>query len=646
MITLQQYSEYVKLPIEALEKLGKKEGDWYGKPALLSDYRDEHDRHVSYGYRLGLDPKVFTRTPDKSTSPYLLQKLSEAKIKDYLTLVEGESDAEILSYMDIPVLGIAGANSWKPEYDKYLVGFKTICVIIEPDKGGRTLKEALQKSAHADRITFVSLEPHKDIRDLWLSNPNADSFKQALRHAVIRGSKKVNKSPEDTYLLTEDKSMRVRAESVTVPHFPLHVFSEPIQEFIKAGSEGADAPPDFMAVPLLSYAGGVIGKTARLQLKKDWVEYPCLWTVIVGERSTGKSPALRLVRKSVEQLQRDAEGSYEVALGNYDHDLEEWNSTSSIKNTQPKPVPPTFEHFMTTDATMEALAPMLKFSSGIVYSSDEILSWLGSMDKYNKGRSDKQLYMTLYNSDLLKIDRKSQTDTIIIDTPVVTIVGGTQPAVIPDAKQIWQVHDGFAERILWSYPATNVLGRWHDEDPIDRTYIDQVFSKLRQDPQQTLILSDDAKPVWTDWYNATKLKVHNMPESDSRKAILGKAYGQVARIALILHLVNEQTGFEISADTLRGAIEVMDYFVDHSQKVWAQASQVTFNLKDKITELLQDGTATKSDILQACKNQAKKEEVDQALDELVNAKNIEVKVSPTGGKPVTEYRLVERSFSV
>ena len=297
---------------------------------------------------------------------------------------------------------------------------------------------------------------------------------------------------------------------------------------------------------------------------------------------------------------------------------------------------------------------MLSFSAGLVFSADEILTWLGGMDKYNKGKSDKQQWMTLYNSDLLKIDRKRQANSIIVETPVVSIVGGTQPAVIPNVRQLWEAHDGFAERDLWSYPVHNNLGRWHEEGVIDRSYIDQVFSKLRKDPQQTFIFSGDAKSVWTDWYNSTKLKIFELPEGHNLKAVFGKTFGQMPRFALNLHLVNEQIGSEISADTLCGAIEVMDYFVDHSMKVRAKASQLrdtnSSSLNTKILEFLTPEWSNRSDIHRHLHNNYKASDIDVVLNQLEESKQIESRVQQgQTGRPAEEYRLAqvtEGSFSI
>lgn len=79
--TLEEYSDYVKLPIEALQQFGKSNGDWFGTPAVLSDYRDIDNKHVSNGYRIALKPSEFRREPGKPTSPIWLRSSQKPKLR-------------------------------------------------------------------------------------------------------------------------------------------------------------------------------------------------------------------------------------------------------------------------------------------------------------------------------------------------------------------------------------------------------------------------------------------------------------------------------------------------------------------------------------------------------------------------------------
>jgi hypothetical protein len=97
-------------------------------------------------------------------------------------LVEGESDAQTLWHHEIPALGVPGADSWRDEWAEPLDGIMTVYVIVEPDRGGDTLRAKLTASPLRDRLRLVSLRPHKDASALHIAEPTAfaDRFRAAL----------------------------------------------------------------------------------------------------------------------------------------------------------------------------------------------------------------------------------------------------------------------------------------------------------------------------------------------------------------------------------------------------------------------------------------------------------------------------------
>jgi putative DNA primase/helicase len=105
----------------------------------------------------------------------------------WVVLVEGESDTQTLWYHGIPALGIPGADTWKKEWAEYLDGVERIYVVVEPDKGGETLRRVLAATASIrDRIYLVELGEHKDASGLYLSDRAGlrDNFKAGLRNAT------------------------------------------------------------------------------------------------------------------------------------------------------------------------------------------------------------------------------------------------------------------------------------------------------------------------------------------------------------------------------------------------------------------------------------------------------------------------------
>lgn len=202
-VTLAQYSEAKKLPVEFLQSIGLRDDKWSttteaGKvvtPAVRIPYRKPDGTKQATRYRTGLaksesGPDNRFRWEWKSDlSLYGLERLDEARAAGYVVLVEGESDAQTLWYCGIPAIATPGAANWRDSRDAiHLTGISQVYVIVEPDQGGKTLRLELAKSAIRDTVRLITALGFKDVSDLFRScaEPKIALFGQAL--SVARAS--------------------------------------------------------------------------------------------------------------------------------------------------------------------------------------------------------------------------------------------------------------------------------------------------------------------------------------------------------------------------------------------------------------------------------------------------------------------------
>ena len=82
-----------------------------------------------------------------------------------------------------------------------------------------------------------------------------------------------------------------------VPAFPLELLPPPWRDWVSEAARSADAPVDYVAQAVLATVAGVGGPGVWVAITKDWIEPLQLWLAVVGAPSTGKSPALLLVRR-------------------------------------------------------------------------------------------------------------------------------------------------------------------------------------------------------------------------------------------------------------------------------------------------------------------------------------------------------------
>ena len=184
-LTLEEYADTKRLPIDFLRELGIGQIQLQGMPVVRMPYMDANSIVVATRMRLSMskNPKFIWRTGDKPCL-YGLWRLNEYSGR-YLCLVEGESCAHTLWMHKIPALGVPGAESWRESWAEYLDRFERIYVVIEPDEGGEAVLRWLRSSAIRDRARLIKLDGFKDASDLYLSDPDqfTETWKATMRSA-------------------------------------------------------------------------------------------------------------------------------------------------------------------------------------------------------------------------------------------------------------------------------------------------------------------------------------------------------------------------------------------------------------------------------------------------------------------------------
>lgn len=147
--------------------------------------------------------------------------------------------------------------------------------------------------------------------------------------------------------------------------FPDHLMARgTLKEWMygHAGSIGCDNT--FVALPTLAMLGSAIGTRRCLKLKNGWREFPVVWSMIVGESGTKKSPA---ATNALEPL-------------------------NIAENEQAAEV-----RYLVKDTTIEALVPQLeKNPHGLLVYRDELSGWFGAMNQYNGKGADVSCWLSMH----------------------------------------------------------------------------------------------------------------------------------------------------------------------------------------------------------------------------------------------------------
>jgi hypothetical protein len=437
----------------------------------------------------------------------------------------------------------------------------------------------------------------------------------------------------------------------SLPEFPVDVFPAAIQRYIEDGAEALNVPADMIAVPMLGFAAAAIGNSRAVVIKPGWVERVNLWLAVIGDPGSGKSPANDYARAPLDALQRDAWNQYQEDLAAWEQEAAQHKGKG--KDVDAPPPRPVLSHYFTTDATIEALTAILSTSPGVAMVRDELVGWVKSHDAYRKG-GDRQSYLSLWAGAPLKVDRRSAGPQYV-EHPVVPIVGGIQPDILPDLGEEAQRRDGFVERILMTWPVARPIV-W-SETELSSTADSgtrSLFRKLRAPVPgsvDVVTFTSEARAVFGAWYieNGTIIT-----ESTGIAAgCYAKYPGQVARIALVLHALHHPgPGHSIDAGTVSDAIQVVEYFRGHLVRVLprfaAMGSTKSAGLATRILRVLGRANGewvARRELRRGLGNSVPAEDINAVLAALEGEGRVENQSVPTGSRPRQESRIPPRTYA-
>lgn len=133
------------------------------------------------------------------------------------------------------------------------------------------------------------------------------------------------------------------------PEFPTEVLGEFWGDWATTKAAQASAPVDYVACSLLAAGAAAIGNSCVVSPWPGWGEPSVIWMALVGNPSSGKSPALDVPLDLLRKLEAELGVNFSDKLGNFEAAKElakikhvEWEKTvkAAAKNdAEPPPLP-------------------------------------------------------------------------------------------------------------------------------------------------------------------------------------------------------------------------------------------------------------------------------------------------------------------
>lgn len=391
-------------------------------------------------------------------------------------------------------------------------------------------------------------------------------------------------------------------EPVAIPAFPTDTLPPLLQELVLKGSKALFCPPEYLGASALAILGAALGRDVHVRITETWKERGAIWVAIVGNPGDAKSPAIGPLLAPVIEEQKRMRRQYEGAVA---------RERELGKDGRPGEVP--CDKVLVSDATIEALQRVLQDNpKGVLMHQDELSGWVRSLCAYKGGLgADRQHWLSIWSNNTTSIDRKGGSrGGMLLENPFVGIVGGIQPGVLHEIGAGRE--DGLVERFLFargsSREVTGMIWDGLDADLLAKWA--GLWRRLRSGNDlrsivgmgREVTLDDEAKAVWEPWYVDVR-NPKNVPES--LHATWAKMPAQCMRIALILSQAGPDGAEpEVSADTLRRAIRLTEYFMGQARLLLTEVPRTVLEVEhSKRCEALREWLAshpgaTRKDILQ------------------------------------------------
>jgi hypothetical protein len=529
--------------------------------------------------------------------PRPLYRLPELLDAERVFVTEGEKAADALRELGLVATtsphGSASAakSDWSP-----LAGKECIVLPDNDDAGRRYAQDVerlLKMLAPTPTVKIVELPDlplHGDAVEYIDSRRAAGQKDEAIRDGLISLASAAE--PIDL-----DRPAPLAMEFLP---FPVDVMPSLVTEYINtvAGSIGCDQ--SFVAVPLLAVFAAAIGNSRRIQLKLGWDEPSILWTVIVGESGTQKTPAFRIVLRPLRELQSKAMREHAEIVERYrrkllecEKDLACWKrSKDKVSDPPEKPEEPQPKRFLVSDTTVEALALLLSENRrGLLLARDELGGWIRSFDRYARGKGgDSAHFLSMHVGEEIIVDRKSASPGVLhVPRASVSITGGIQPGILRRALGTEHFESGLAARLLLAYPRRRCK-RWTDQGiaPEVEARVTVVIDRLMElrpdafgdeEPEPVIVpLTPAGRRTWIEFYN-----VHAQRQVDLTGALAAawsKLEGYAARLALVIHFVRWAaedptlaTPRAVDEISVTAGVKLARWFGNEAERVYAALAE-------------------------------------------------------------------------
>lgn len=370
---------------------------------------------------------------------------------------------------------------------------------------------------------------------------------------------------------TEDIQAELQKRQGPENLFPLDIFHPNIKPFINELHTKYDIPRAYVGLSMLVSYSTAIGTAYSVTRNGSDRMTLCIWGCMNGISSSGKSFALDMCLKPLNDVQNDFDEQWSHDTNGITDERRQGLKLSTVIYRDAH-IPTLIRYIMPVNP------------KGVLKESDEILEWINGLNSLGKKEStDEQFWLSAWNGRKYSAVR-SANNKINIPKIFTNVIGGIQPKLLYKLFKNERGDSGFIFRVLFASPEQFKIARPVPGYDIPHEYKmihDQVLKKLYNelpvndgyDDPKICAVTKEATNLMVKWEDEKVEKINaikDVNEMNIHSGILGKMKEYAYRFAGILaitdfaydmkHLDYFPSELKITADLMRRALRAADYF--------------------------------------------------------------------------------------
>ena len=302
--------------------------------------------------------------------------------------------------------------------------------------------------------------------------------------------------------------------------FPWKDVTKKTLQMVQAYSNSLGCPDEYIFFPLLTITASFIGTNGTVKINECWEEPSIVWFNVCARKGQKKTAGLNVVAKPVIEIEQELQQHFRASKDNaQDHEL---------------------PRLMVNHFSFEKLHQVMSNNRNqILGAYDELTQFYNMLDQYKTNSTmDRKTLLALNGGGQWTRDFKNGSCTM--ENTCFNITGFIQPAYVVKMMAL-DDFDGFNDRQLFICP------KERDVDYQELTPKDPQIPNLKRVYQMikdlhtshtTFTFDPEAQAKLEQYHDELKRRKLAIPNDENRRGIIAKAIGQMARVSMILHVLD------------------------------------------------------------------------------------------------------------